>query len=75
MGLRREIVAHRKQFLEVGAVSPKLAALLDRAKDRTVTQEELVAQRESFAYGNAMNIDGVTKDSVRQTAMQISLLA
>ena len=52
-------------------VSPELKRLLSEAK--IPTEEELHEQRRSFAYGNAMGIEGITKESVRWAAEHIRL--
>jgi len=38
-----------------------------------VTEKELHQQRISFAFGNAMNAEGVTKESVRTASNSIRL--
>ena len=68
-------MADRKQFVANLAPDPELLELLTKARSRVVTEEELREQRVSFAYGNAMNLDGVTKDSVRHTSKHIRLTA
>ena len=52
-------------------VSPELKRLLSEAK--VPSEEELREQRISFAYGNAMGIEGITKESVRWAAEHIRL--
>lgn len=56
-------------------VNPELAALMAEAKKRPVTKEELCEQRISFAFGNALNSEGITKDSVRATSQSLRLRA
>ncbi len=63
----------RKQFLSHSKSDPELLDLLKNTKK--VTEEELHEQRVSFAFGNAMNADGITKDSVRKTSQSIRLRA
>lgn len=53
-------------------LSPELRRLLDEA--RVPTEKELHEQRISFAYGNAMNLNGITKESVRRAAQHIRLV-
>lgn len=65
----------RKQFLNVPATDPTLAALLEQTKDQIVSEEELREQRVSFAFGNALNLDRITKDSVHHASMNIRLTA
>ena len=52
-------------------VKPELARLLEEAK--APTEEVLREQRISFAYGNAMNLNGITKESVRFASEHIRL--
>jgi hypothetical protein len=67
-------MAARKQFLTTKPVDPALAARLEAAKKRTVTEDELREQRISFAYGNApADAERITKDSVRHASAHIRL--
>ena len=68
-------MADRKQFVANLAPDPELLELLTKARSHVVTEEELREQRVSFAYGNAMNLEGVTKDSVRHSSKHIRLPA
>lgn len=68
-------MADRKQFLAAGPGDKELLALLEAAHKREITEEDLQEQRISFAYGNAMNSDGITKDSVRKSSQNIRLRA
>ena len=52
-------------------VSPELKRLLNEAK--IPSEKELHEQRISFAYGNAMGIEEITKESVRWAAEHIQL--
>lgn len=67
-------VADRKQFKNVSAPDPELIRLLEVARHKRVTEEELHEQRISFAYGNAPASDLITKQSVRQASERIKLL-
>jgi hypothetical protein len=67
-------MADRKQFENVGTPDPDLMRLLDEARDKVVSEEELREQRISFAYGNALHSERITKDSVRQASEHIRLL-
>jgi hypothetical protein len=67
-------MADRKQFLNVAAVDPELADLLNATKDAAVSDEELREQRISFAFGNALNSETITKESVRNTSRHVRLL-
>jgi hypothetical protein len=68
-----ETMADRKQFLNVKPVDPELLRLLELARKTPVTEEMLREQRISFAYGNLMGNDQVTKESVRLSAQRIRL--
>ena len=66
-------MADRKQFQNVSAPDPELIRLLENARRRPVTEEELHEQRISFAYGNAPVSGLITKESVRQASERIKL--
>jgi hypothetical protein len=68
-------MAERKQFLSMPPPDPELGRLLDAARQRPVTEAELREQRISFAFGNAMEADDITKDSVREASEHIRLRA
>lgn len=63
----------RKQFQTVPEADPELAVLLKAAKTRPVSEEDLHEQRISFAYGNALGSERITKESVRQASRKIRL--
>jgi hypothetical protein len=67
-------MAERKQFLTTTPVDPELTELLRATKEAVVSDEELREQRISFAFGNALNSDTITKESVRNTSRRIRLL-
>jgi len=69
------IMAERKQFLGVTQADPRLLQLLTEALGRIVTDDELREQRISFAFGNSLNAERITKDSVRQASQSIRLLS
>lgn len=52
-------------------IKPELKRLLNEGKE--VPEKVLRKQRISFAYGNAMGSDGITKESVRWSAEHIRL--
>lgn len=64
-------VADRKQFDNVPEPNPELLQIL--ANGRAATEEELQAQRVSFAFGNAPVDADSTKESVRIASNSISL--
>jgi len=66
-------MAARKPYLKTPEIKPSLAKLLKDIKGKDVTEEQLREQRVSFAYGNAMGNDSITKDSVRDTISNIRL--
>ena len=66
-------MAVRKQFLKSGAPDPELVELMKARRSQPVTEKELHQQRISFAFGNAMNAEGVTKESVRTASNSIRL--
>lgn len=68
-------MAARKQFLSTQVPDPELVRLLENARKREVTEEDLQEQRISFAFGNALGADHITKDSVREASKHIRLRA
>lgn len=68
-------MALRKQFSGNIKADPELIALMEASRKINVTEEMLQEQRISFAFGNAMNADRITKDSVRATSKSIRLRA
>ena len=69
-------MADRKQFLGNIKADPELRKVLEASRQTQVTEAELQEQRISFAFGNApANAKNITKDSVRQTAKNLRLLA
>jgi hypothetical protein len=66
-------MAARKQFQSHLAVTPELSKLLEEARSRDVSEEELHEQRVSFAFGNAPQSELITKDSVRRSSQNIRL--
>lgn len=68
-------MADRKQFLATSKGDPELLRLIAKARESSVTEEDLQEQRVSFAFGNALNRDCVTKDSVRYSSLNTRLRA
>ena len=66
-------VAIRKQFLSSKKPDSELMDLIAKSRAIEVTEEMLREQRISFAFGNALHSDSVTKDSVRTTSQHIRL--
>ena len=67
-------MADRKQFMEIKAADPELLRLLEETKNVPITEELLREQRISFAYGNALNSESVTKERVRLASRHIDFL-
>lgn len=61
----------RQALLKRAPERPRLAKLLEEARQTSVTEEQLAEQRVSFAYGNAPEGSKITKDSVRLAATRI----
>ena len=68
-------MADRKQFLGVVSANESLLRLLSESRNRIVTDDELREQRVSFAFGNSLNSERITKDSVRQASQSVRLFA
>ena len=68
-------MADRKQFLSHSEDDAELLKLLVASDAVDVSDEMLHEQRVSFAFGNAMSDDAITKDSVRRASESIRLRA
>jgi hypothetical protein len=68
-------MADRKQFVTVEPADVELLKLLEDTRDILVSDDQLREQRISFAFGNALNSESITKDSVRHASKHIRLLA
>lgn len=67
-------MADRKPFENVPPPNPELIRLLEEARGKPVSEEELQEQRISFAFGNApFSSQRITKESVREASKRISL--
>jgi len=66
-------MATRKQFETNLKLTPELDNLIKEAQAKGVTEEDLREQRVSFAYGNALKSERITKDTVRRTSQSIKL--
>lgn len=66
-------MAARKQFQSNLTVTPELKRLLEEARAKEVSEDDLKEQRVSFAFGNAPESDLITKDSVRFASQRIRL--
>lgn len=67
-------MADRKAYMGKLPSHPELDKLLERARSAPATEDELREQRVSFAYGNAPESSGITKDSARVAAEQIRIV-
>jgi hypothetical protein len=67
-------MAERKQFLQTRPADPELLELLEKSRSVDVSEDELHEQRISFAYGNALGSEHITKESVRAASKRIRLL-
>ncbi len=69
-------MADRQQFTRTVEPDPELTRILEASRNTPVTEEELHAQRISFAFGNAPRASEklITKDSVRLASENIKLL-
>jgi hypothetical protein len=68
-------MADRKQFENVPAPDPELVRLLKETKNKPVSEEELREQRVSFAFGNALGSESITKESIRHASRNLKLKA
>ena len=66
-------MAVRKPYLKTSIVKPELAELLAQIKDTKITEKQLSEQRVSFAFGNAMGIDSITKESIRTASKKMRI--
>ena len=63
----------RKQFQTSLTVDAEFNRLLNEARTKAVSEEELREQRVSFAFGNAPQSELITKESVRRSSKNIRL--
>ncbi|WP_338821548.1 hypothetical protein WDM22_24420 [Bradyrhizobium septentrionale] len=61
-------MAIRKSALKQAPARPELDRLLQQAREKGVTEEQLFQQRISFAYGNAPEGSGITKETATRAA-------
>ena len=66
-------MAESKSLSKRTPARPELEALLDRAKDVVMTDEDMLEQQASFVYGNAPKDSGITKESARRSVRRIRL--
>lgn len=71
---KEKIMALRKQFQSNLQLRPELQRLLEEARNKDVTDEELRQQRVSFAFGNApADAENITKASVQSASESVLL--
>ena len=64
-------MAQSKSLFKRAPERPELKALLERAKDVVMTDDEILEQRASFVYGNAPKDSGITKESARRCVRRV----
>lgn len=69
-------MANRQQLLRTIEPDPELLKILDASRNTPVSEEELRAQRISFAFGNAPqgSENRITKHSLQMASERIKLL-
>lgn len=68
-------MADRKQFLTAATADAELVRLLEETRDVVVSDEELRAQRVSFAFGNSPFSQDIQRDSVVRASESMRLRA
>ncbi len=63
----------RKQFHSNLTVDAEFRRLLEEARSKAISEDELREQRVSFAFGNAPQSALITKESVRRSSKNIRL--
>lgn len=67
-------MAVRKSVITPAPQRPELDELLEHARQHGVTDEQLMEQRASFAYGNAPVGSRITKESARIASKSVRLV-
>ena len=67
-------MADRKPILGDSPPRPDIDKLFDDARKTGVSEADLQEQRISFAYGNAPENSGITKQSVREASRTVRLI-
>ena len=67
-------MVERKSALTRAPERPALKALIERAKQHVLTDEELKAQRASFVYGNAPDGSRITKESALASVSRLRVI-
>lgn len=68
-------MAVRKSVITPAPSRPDLEQLLIQARQTVITDEQLMEQRASFAYGNAPAGSKITKESARLASKSVRLVA
>jgi hypothetical protein len=63
----------RKPFLKSSEPDEELLNLLEATKENVLSEEDIREQRVSFAFGNALGSDNITKESVRRASSSLRL--
>lgn len=66
-------MADRQPVLGPAPQDPELDRLLEATRSIKVSSEDIAEQSISFAYGNAPESSGITKQSVRDTSQSLLL--
>lgn len=67
-------MVERKSALTRAPARPALDALIQRAKEHVLTDDELKAQRASFVYGNAPDGSRITKESALASVSRLRVI-
>ena len=67
-------MVERKPMLQPSPMRPELDLIFAPARENGVSDAELREQRISFAYGNAPEEIGITKESVREASGRVRML-
>ena len=67
-------MAERKPMLRLSPMRPELDLIFAQARENSLSDAELREQRISFAYGNAPEESGITKESVREASRTLRML-
>jgi hypothetical protein len=67
-------MAERQSALKRAPARPALDALLEQARNVTLTEAELQEQLASFVYGNAPKGSRITKESAQKAVTRVRVL-
>lgn len=67
-------MADRQSALKPPPPRPDLDRLIEDARAKGVSEDQLQEQRASFAYGNAPEDSGITKESARRAASRVRMV-